>query len=532
MPQGSFGRLEANDPAACGKGIAVLVAIVAAGALLRLLLLGTSEWMLDTDEAVVGTMALDFLEGHQRYFFFREQPYNGGAAWEAALGALVFSVVGASAIALKAVLWAMWVSSAAVFADFGRRCLTAAQARWSVIFFCVGTPFFVEWSLKARGGYGEAVALTVLLLWLSRPPPFLVRLPFAQGAAFGVVAGLGLWASEMLLAWVPIAGLWLLLSCAQSDRLRAALGLVVGFCVGLLPLLVWDMNHEFIHAKQSVLARGLLGSGGSRLSLGEMIVSARFILGAAWPLAALGVAVAAARMARLGRVELWHLLLLHLVGYIGAYWISGLRYLEVPPSRVLYVLAPTLALLMAYGAEGALRAGRIPRVLATLALLIWFVAALFPIAPWVASGIPREMGSWRGSWSLLDAKELREELLAKGVGIVVANLWESHSLEFELRRDLHADPAAAPLDVTWRLPSLETHTPHPIAFVLNPAGQILEYVEARLQARSIPYDRTQWGHRIILSGIALEALEPETRLPSTYTHLDWSSVPRPLDGFN
>lgn len=196
-----------------------LLTLVTAGLALRLVLIVAAENRLDADEATVGVMALDILDGLALPAFFYGNFYNGGGALEAYLAAPVFSLLGPSAIALKLCMLGLWVVTALLFADLCRRTLSSRQALSAVAFFALATPFFLEWSLKARGGFAETVLFSVALLWIAALPagPLATRRTL-QCLLFGAAAGVGIWASEMLAPMLALAGVWLVLRSDPPHR--------------------------------------------------------------------------------------------------------------------------------------------------------------------------------------------------------------------------------------------------------------------------------------------------------------------------
>jgi hypothetical protein len=64
-------------------------------------ILFTSQTHVHSDEAIIGLMGKHILEGHYFPFYMYGQPYNAGAAWEAYLAAIAFSVFGVGVISLK-----------------------------------------------------------------------------------------------------------------------------------------------------------------------------------------------------------------------------------------------------------------------------------------------------------------------------------------------------------------------------------------------------------------------------------------------
>ncbi len=499
---------------------------MAAGVALRLVLVFVAEHRLDADESTVGVLALDILQGRALPLFFYGASYNGGGALEAYLGALAFAVAGPSATALKLCLLGLWTAAAFLFADLSRRVLEPEQALVAVLFFSVGTPFFLEWSVKARGGYAESVLFSVVLLWLAAPPPFLEKRRFGQCLAFGVASGIGWWASAMLLPMVACGGVWLVLRCEREERRDTASRLVASLALGFAPLLLLRR-----HLEQPIFES--LGVGDAPLSLAQLRLSAAFVLGPAWPLLLAGLVVAGFRLLRASRpVGLGHVALAHTLLYLAAYWVSGLRYLPIPPSRVLYALYPGIAVLLAHAVDLSPAASSLRRAVAAAALLAWLAAVASPTAAWIVSGQPREAGSWRGSWSLTDGTGLYQLLVREGVELAYASYWTTWSLRFAARSARHRDPAAPRLTATWepRSPIRRLHVD--AAIVLHEGTELLRAVEGRLQAARISHRRLEWEGFVILLPADVFRLRAASVLPAILDSADWRPLSTPLDGFN
>ena len=97
-----------------------LFAIVFLGLLLRTVVALLAENRLDCDESTVALMSLDILEQGARPMFFYGGSYNGGAAFEAYLGAGAVALFGYSAIAFKLLAALLWTAGAAGVAHGGR----------------------------------------------------------------------------------------------------------------------------------------------------------------------------------------------------------------------------------------------------------------------------------------------------------------------------------------------------------------------------------------------------------------------------
>ena len=506
-----------------------LAAIVAFGFGLRLLLVLLVENRLDCDESTVALMSLDILERGARPMFFYGGAYNGGGAIEAYLGAVTAALGGLPPLGLKWVVALLWLAAAVFFANLCQRSLPRTQALVAVLFLAVGTPFFLEWGVKARGGFAEALLLSVILLWLAHPPPGLARRPILQCTLFGLTGGLGLWASEMILPMLPCAALWLLSRITPKKRLRATALLLISGIIGTLPLLIYNLGHDWDHLRQSAMAAVLAADARPPLELSAMALSLRFVLGgAAWLLAAWSVVGAVRILRRRDHLELGHVLLAHAVLYLCAYWASGLRFLEIAPSRVLYPLQLDLAVLLAWAIDW--RAG-IPRRLSAAALVSWLLLALVSTSAWIASRAPRDDGSWRASWCGIDGDSLRTALLDEGIDAAYLSYWTATPVALANRMALRGDASAREVLVSTRMGG-DWGAPRNVAFVLHAGSPVLGQVETALRQASIEHERSRFGTLVILSEIDAHDLEDVDGLPESFSDRSWPPRRDPYDGFN
>lgn len=508
----------------------VLLALVLVGVLLRTLLVVLAEHRLDADESTVGLMALDILEGKALPLFFYGTAYNGGGAWEAYLGAAGFALFGPSPLVLKLVLLGLWALAALIFADLCRRTLPGSGAFLALLFFCIPAPFFLEWSVKARGGFAETVLFSALLLWLAEPTRTLRGERELSARWFGVAAGLGLWASEMLLVMVVCAGAWLLAGSRAGTRLRVAANLLGGAALGLIPLLLINLGYRWVHLRESVLLAWLQGRGGQPLTAGQLGDALRFVLGAAWPLLGLGCAIAALRIASSGRRwGVGHVALAHLALYLFGFWAAGLRYMEIAPSRVLYALYPSLSLLLGIAFGGLRGTGRwLPVGLAAA----WLACVSVPIGQWMASGAPREAGSWRSRWSLVDGPALRGELVGRGVDVAYVSLWTASTLLYATRVAAREASGSPDLEVRYELPAAPPAPGRRAAIVLPEGSPLLADVERALHERGNVYRRDAWGTYVILDGLDAARVHQGIGLPATFVVGVWPPPPSRFEGFN
>jgi len=228
-----------------------LAAIVLLGALLRLGFLAASGWMVEGDEAAVGLQALHILRG-QLAIFYPGQAYLGNL--ESYLTAVVFAVAGPSRYALKVAPFAFALASIALSDTLGRVVFGDRRTGlFAALLTAVAPAFALLWSVKARGGYGEAVVYAQMAwLWLHRaayPDARTRRGRMALGA--GVIAGYGLWLNPITLyVLAPLALVYgaalparLVRAPLRGDTLRLLGLLIAGVFAGLLPIALYRLAY-------------------------------------------------------------------------------------------------------------------------------------------------------------------------------------------------------------------------------------------------------------------------------------------------
>lgn len=219
--------------------------LLAAGLCFRLLLLVKLELVnggdLDVylaDEGVVGLMGKHIAEGRELPVFFYGQHYLG--ALEAYLAALVFTVAGPSLLALRTVPFVFSLLLAAAVYTFTYRFYSVAAARWATALVAVSPVYFLQWNLKARGGFIEHIFILFLLMLLfwrfylghERDRPTAIVL--------GLVAGVALWVNQLALTYLIPA--LLLLAIDRVDR-RGLAPLLAGFLLGASLLIGYNTVH-------------------------------------------------------------------------------------------------------------------------------------------------------------------------------------------------------------------------------------------------------------------------------------------------
>ncbi|MFN8523030.1 MAG: hypothetical protein U0821_07965 [Chloroflexota bacterium] len=206
---------------------------------LRLALITSWFGEIDSDEAVVGLMALQI--PHELPAFYWEQHYAGSL--ESIAAAYAFAAFGPSATSLKLVPAAFSVAYIGLVFISARAAFGWPVALISAAYLAIPPSFFAVWSVKARGGYAEMLALGHLFLVLCQ------RATMAGGAGpvllgtIGVVGGLAVWTHPVAAVYL-VTGAILAAGTAYRERvpgrrIAAATAVVLlGLAVGCSPAIV------------------------------------------------------------------------------------------------------------------------------------------------------------------------------------------------------------------------------------------------------------------------------------------------------
>jgi hypothetical protein len=240
-----------------------LALILGTGALLRLFWLLGPHAEIDADEAIVGLMALNI--PRELPVFFWEQHYLGSL--EAFGAAALFSILGPSAWALKLVP----ALSSLLFVLFvylcARRAFGTGPALLAALYLAIPPSFLAVWSVKARGGYAELLAIGQLFLLLCQllVERNLRSLPLSLLA--GLSGGLALWTHPLAVVYLGAGGLYVFMASRQvaprrssvaqkcdqeasatADRAVLSTTLMaafVGFLVGVGPVILYNLSEGF-----------------------------------------------------------------------------------------------------------------------------------------------------------------------------------------------------------------------------------------------------------------------------------------------
>ncbi len=269
---------------------AALLLILALGAALRLWLLSRDVPTLDSDESMVGLMALHILRGDWTVFLWGQE-YMGSL--EAILIAPFLWIFGPSALALRLAPMLLGLGFVATVYYFCARLISRTTGLLAAAFLALGPPFFVVLSVRAYGGYVETLLFgnLLLLLALRGPAPAGWKTggtlrPRLLAWLFGLVAGLALW-TDMLIAPYLLAAAVIFWWQRRRDLLRGnGLLLVAGLLLGAAPAILYNILNQGVTVV-TLLGLTLVGTPGAHTTPGlllnnlwlELTVSLPILLG-------------------------------------------------------------------------------------------------------------------------------------------------------------------------------------------------------------------------------------------------------------
>src|SRR5438067_6096170 len=177
-----------------------LAVVLLAGAALRLYFLSATQWLVEGDEAAVGLQALHILRG-ERPIFYPGQAYLGNL--ETYVVAAVFSTIGVSRYAFRLVPFAFTLAFIYLSFQIGKEIFESPRVGLiAALLAAIAPAYLLLWSLKARGGFIEALVYAQLAwLWFQRwLSPKSAQLPPRRlsGLIFGLVSGYALWLNPLV----------------------------------------------------------------------------------------------------------------------------------------------------------------------------------------------------------------------------------------------------------------------------------------------------------------------------------------------
>lgn len=273
--------------------IPMIALLIALAILLRVVIVALGWPTMNSDEGTMGIAAINIAYHHQYPVFFYGQSYMG--TLEAYIGAIVFHIIGVSPFSLRIGLILLYAGFLLALYKLAKLLFTKTVALVSVALLCLGTPDTLLRQLFAVGGAMETLffgTLAFLLAsWLAltfKDEGSGKKRVWAYGA-LGLTVGLGVWSHMLVLPFVALAVFLVLLFCFKELWSMKSVVFVLGTIIGLLPLLIYDVQNPGQNALTVLLnlhSSGGLSQGTTTYShansiLGTLLISIPAMTGAA-----------------------------------------------------------------------------------------------------------------------------------------------------------------------------------------------------------------------------------------------------------
>jgi hypothetical protein len=231
-----------------GRYEKIAAIIIAMAACVRLVLISQNWPVTNSDESTMGLMALHIANRGEHPVFFYGQHYMGSL--EAFCAAGLFHLFGPSTFMLRCVLVIFFILFLVSIYLLASLLYSKKLALVTLLLLGAGSDAMIGQELFAIGGYPDTLLFGTLILllasWLalsSTPETISVRRSLVFGG-WGLAAGLGLWSDLLILPLVLIAGWLLVIGCWCEWRTWAIPAVIVGFVVGALPLLYYNLHAQ------------------------------------------------------------------------------------------------------------------------------------------------------------------------------------------------------------------------------------------------------------------------------------------------
>jgi hypothetical protein len=258
-----------------------LIPILLGALVLKGLLLALNAVPFNADEAIVALMARHIRHGARPWFFYG-QAYMGSL--DAYLVAGAYSLIGESVLAVRAVQMILFSATLLTSYVVAQRLSGSAHVAVLTVLLLAFPPVLLTlYTTVSLGGYGEALLIGNLLLWLGHRLGREDQNRSCVWLVWGLTAGLGFWAFALVLVYAVPVGLWLLwqtLSRSPTEgssrfalQARCFALAALGFAAGSLPWWLGNLHQmdagvaELLGkaVQSTATAKGFLGNVGSRI---------------------------------------------------------------------------------------------------------------------------------------------------------------------------------------------------------------------------------------------------------------------------
>jgi hypothetical protein len=253
--------------------------IIAIGVAFRVVLIALGWPHGNAEEGTMGLEAMHILQLGAHPIYYYGQNYLGMG--QAYVGAVMFRLAGISTFSLRLGLVVFDTIFLVSLCWLAILLFSRTIALLSVTILVLAWPFLMRCELLADGGKPDIMAASTVMfalatwLALSRPnekPPGRQRwLRYGAFAAWGLVAGFGLYTYLVVAPFVVASALLLWITCRRELRGWALVFAGVGLIIGFMPTIIYAANlpsshnpidvfaHLFIHGSANRNASGWLG---------------------------------------------------------------------------------------------------------------------------------------------------------------------------------------------------------------------------------------------------------------------------------
>jgi len=240
--------------AACG--------IILLNACMRFALISQGWPPANSDEGTLGLMAMHIAYRGQLPIFFYGQGYMGSL--EAYVGAALFPLFGSGFLALRAGVLLLFTLFLALMYLLVSLLYDKKLALIALVLLSLGTPEILSREMQAQADHPEtplfctAIVLftTGLALTASPSPPDIS----SQGQAkrlilyslWGLLVGAALWNDPLAWSYILLAGIVLFLFCHHELWLPAYIAVLLGFLVGITPIIIYNLTAPISQSTFSV----------------------------------------------------------------------------------------------------------------------------------------------------------------------------------------------------------------------------------------------------------------------------------------
>jgi 4-amino-4-deoxy-L-arabinose transferase-like glycosyltransferase len=236
-----------NLPISLPKVFFYLSLLLLGAALIRLDFLLTTDFRIESDEAIVGLMAKRWLEGASMPIFYYGQHYMG--SFEPILVGLMFMLTGVSTVALKIVPYFCSLLLLPALYYLTRQVSSRRAGLLAALLYAFSPAVMIIWSSKPRGGFIELLLIGTL--------SFIFFIKWWQNAQLkaliisALLLGFGWWVNNQIIYYLlPIS--WYVLTYLISGkntsfrkRCTDLLAAIASFFVGSFLYWLYNFNENF-----------------------------------------------------------------------------------------------------------------------------------------------------------------------------------------------------------------------------------------------------------------------------------------------